>query len=226
MLARLVAGGAVLVAFAAPSAASAQQPALQPLARCYVSVSPTAREPISVNATGFMPYASVGVFIDDVQQAQAQADAAGTVTGMVDAPFVAEGQRAFTLRLTHELSDPSQNETVFAVSKVTALSVTQTPVKPKETSDKVRFRGRGFTKQTAAVYAHYVYGGIDRRTVRVAKPYGDCGLFSVRRRQFPFKHDPRPGVWTVQFDQQPTYSPQAPLFATLKITVKRTVGGH
>ena len=63
-----------------------------------------------------------------------------------------------------------------------------------------------------------------RRTVRIAKPYGDCGLFSVKRRQFPFQKT-RPGVWTVQFDQQQAYSPQAPIFTTLKITVHTTVGG-
>jgi hypothetical protein len=219
---RLPLAGALAAALAAPVAASAQSPGLQLAKRCYVSVSPQSREPVQVSASGFMPNAGIDVFVDDVLQTTAAADPAGNVSGSVDAPYIAEGQRLFSLRLSDH-AHPEQN--VSAISKVTALSVTQSPTAPKDTHARVRFRGRGFTYPMAAVYAHYVFAGKDRRTVRVAKPYGDCGLFSVRMRQFPFKGNPRPGVWTIQFDQQRTYSPQPPLYTTLTVKVRKVLGG-
>jgi hypothetical protein len=56
--------------------------------------------------------------------------------------------------------------------------------------------------------------------VLIGKPFGDCGQFSVRRRQFPFK-DPHTGTWWLQFDQEQAYNPQARLFTKLKIVVKK-----
>jgi hypothetical protein len=216
--------GALVAALALPAGASAQQPPAmdQFKKRCYVSVSDTMREPVAVHATGFMPKAMIDVLVDDAKQPQqAQADATGQVTGFVLAPFWASGQRLFTVRLQEALH-PLQ--AAAQTSKVTALAVTQSPA-TAETHDRVHFRGRGFTDATAAVYAHYVFRGKVRDTVRIAKPYGDCGLFSVRRRQFPFKKNPRRGVWTIQFDQLPVYNPSAPLFTTLKVTVRARPGG-
>jgi hypothetical protein len=217
---RLPLVGALAAALALPAAASAQ-PTLAGLKRCYVSVSQDAREPIDVHAGGFMPKAMVDVLVDGIKQTQAQADADGKVAGSVPAPFWPSGQRLFSLRLTDALH---QDQTVTATSKVTALTVTQSPT-TAETHDRVRFRGRGFTNRNAAVYAHYVFAGRSRATVRIAKPYGDCGLFSVRRRQFPFKRSPRRGVWTIQFDQLRAYTPAAPLYTTLRVTVRARPGG-
>jgi hypothetical protein len=221
---RLMLAGAVaaVLATAAPASA-ADNPVLDK--RCYVAVRPDLREPVGLKASGFMPGALVDVFVDDVLQpvppgsSPPTADPAGVVDGFVLAPFVVSNQRRFTLRVT-ERAHPM---TTFAtVSKVTALSVTQSP-RSAATSRRVRFRGRGFTGPTGPVYAHYVFAGLVRRTVRVAKPYGDCGLFSVRMRQFPFKQNPHRGVWTIQFDQYADYNPHAPVFTTLKITVKAKI---
>jgi hypothetical protein len=213
---RLTFAGAVVAVLATAAPASAA-PTVELDKRCYVAVSPTVREPVDIKAVGFMPGAPVDVFVDEVAQPPAPiADPAGKVEGSVLAPFVVSGQRRFTLRLTEHAN------TVSAMPKVTALSVTQTP-QSAATSQRVRFRGRGFTGPTNPVYAHYVFAGKVRRTVQVAKPYGDCGLFSVRMRQFPFKHDPHRGVWKIQFDQMADYNPQAPLFTTLKVTVRRKI---
>jgi hypothetical protein len=88
--------------------------------------------------------------------------------------------------------------------------------------DRVRFRGRGFTA-AAPVYAHYVFAGRSRRTVRLGMPTGACGQFSVRRRQFPFRRTPRVGVWTIQFDQQERYDPRAAVRFPLTVKVRRTI---
>jgi hypothetical protein len=213
---RLTVAGAVVavLATAAPASAAVFE---QPFKRCYVAVSPTVREPVGILANGFMPGAPVDVFVDEVAQPPAPlADPAGKVSGSVLAPYVVSGQRRFALRLAEHMN------TVAMISKVTALSVTQTPASAA-TSQRVRFRGRGFTGPTEPVYAHYVFAGKLRKTVQVAKPYGDCGLFSVRVRQFPFKQDPQRGVWRIQFDQSAAYNPQAPLFTTLKVTVRRKI---
>ena len=71
---------------------------------------------------------------------------------------------------------------------------------------------------------HYVFAGKSKRTVELGLPTGDCGRFSVRRKQFPFKKSPQRGVWTIQFDQEARYNPKAsprvPL--TIKVRVKPT----
>jgi hypothetical protein len=114
---------------------------------------------------------------------------------------------------------------VSATAKVTALSVTTSPSRPQTTSTRVRFRGRGFTDRLQPVYAHYVFNDKVRQTVRIGKPFGDCGQFSVRRRQFPFKN-PHVGSWIVQFDQAPDYNPNALAYTRLKIVVSRKPGSR
>jgi hypothetical protein len=221
---RLSLAGAVAAVLAAPAAAFAT-PTLAPLNKCYVSAAPKARELVLITGTGFTANAAVNVFEDDVLQMPdpanpPMADALGNLAGSVQAPFIESGQRVFTLRLTEARAS---DMTVSAVSKVTALSVTQSPQKPETTSSRVRFRVRGLTDKLQPIYAHYVYGDKVRRTVRLGKPYGDCGLLSVRRRQFPFKN-PKTGLWWIQFDQEQAYNPQAHLYTKLKVMVTRKPG--
>jgi hypothetical protein len=134
----------------------------------------------------------------------------------VPAPFIEDGQRVFSLRVTEQ---DHPNNTVIAFAKVTRLSVEQVPARAR-TGQRVRFRGRGFTDLTRPVYAHYVFAGKSRSTVRVGFPEGDCGLFSIRRKQFPFKKSPRRGVWTIWFDQERVYNPQAAVRVPLTIKVR------
>jgi hypothetical protein len=145
----------------------------------------------------------------------------------VKAPFIESGQRTFTLRVQESAN---ADNTVSATSKVTRLSVEQSPAKAS-TADRVRFRGRGFTTRVAGpvpgttvpvpVYAHYVFGGKSRKTVRIGTPTGDCGLISSKRKQFPFKKSPQVGVWTIQFDQDAAYNPKAAVRVPLTIKVRR-----
>jgi len=223
--------GALVALLAAPSAAFAADdpPAFtQQLKKCYVSATPDQREPIEIRAKNFMPLALVNVYLDEVlvtpppNTNPPQADANGDLVGRVSAPYIAAGQRVFTLRLAEQKNEKAA---VAASAKVTALSVTSSPTRPRNTSTRVRFRGRGFTDRLKPIYAHYVFNGHVKQTVRIGKPFGDCGQFSVRRRQFPFKN-PRTGTWTVQFDQEQAYNPAAPVFTQLKIMVTRKPGSH
>jgi hypothetical protein len=70
---------------------------------------------------------------------------------------------------------------------------------------------------------HYVFGGRSKKTIGLGLPTGDCGLFSVRRKQFPFKKSPQRGVWTIQFDQSVKYDPKASPRVPLTIKVQRKI---
>jgi hypothetical protein len=225
-----LAGAAIATLAAVPQTAAAAT--IDPLKPCYVAARQDQRETIRVVAHGFTPGAFVNLYIDNVFQqppvgtAPPQADPNGDVgsdatPGYVMAPYPETRQRLFQLRLTEPPKNPADPTdlgiSATATAKVTRLMVTQTP-RTATTSSRVRFRGRGFTQPGAAVYAHYVFAGKDRQTVRVATPYGSCGLFSVKLRQFPMKK-PRVGTWTIQFDQLRKYVPNPPIFTSLAITV-------
>jgi hypothetical protein len=216
----------LIAVFAALGAApaSAQQPpppSLAQLKPCYVAATEEQREFVLVDGSGFTPFALIDVFVDDILQASdppPQAAFDGSLKGSVRAPFIEEGQRQFTLRATEH--DNPVNSAIRG-AKVTRLSVEQRP-ESAATRERVRFRGRGFTTP-APIYAHYVFAGKSRKTVEIGMPTGDCGLFSVRRRQFPFKKSPRVGVWTIQFDQVEKYDPKASPRVPLTIKVRKTI---
>jgi hypothetical protein len=207
--------GAVFAALAPTSALA--QATLAPLKPCYVAAQPTQTEIIVVAGTGFTPRALVDIYVDDVLQKSAQVLLDGTVSGQLNAPFIESGEREFTLRLA-EQGVPAN--TVSAVSRVTRFSVEQSPKRAK-TSERVTFRGRGFTLLPQPVYAHYIYGGKSLKTVKVGMPKGNCGTFSKKRKQFPFKKRPRIGTWTIQFDQNPYYDPFAAVRVPMQIKVKK-----
>ena len=85
-----------------------------------------------------------------------------------------------------------------------------------------RFSGRGFTAG-GLVFAHYVFAGVSHKTVRIGRTHGACGRFSRKMRQFPFKHSPKVGTWTIQFDQQRRYDPDAEVLVRLTVKVRRTI---
>jgi hypothetical protein len=211
----LLAGGAVAAVLAAPASAA---PVLAPLNPCYIAAAPepTQREPVTVSATGFTPLAPVDIYVDDVFQDETQAFYDGSINDAVLAPYSDEPERVFTVRLTER--DAPIN-TAAQTSLVTRLAVEQVPARAG-TRRRVRFRGRGFTSLDT-VYAHYVFAGKSRRTVRIGRPHGPCGTFSKRRRQFPFKRRPRAGTWTIWFDQERTYNPNASPRVSLEVVVKK-----
>lgn len=216
----LVLGVAVAALVAAPASAA---PTLAPLKPCYVAATPTSREFVVIDGLGFTPLSAVDVYVDDILQPPdgtepRRANYDTTVRSSVAAPFVEEGERMFALRAT-EHDTPANTATQLA--KVTRLSVEQSPGRAA-TNERVRFRGRGFMLD-APIYAHYVFAGKSRRTVRIGMPRGDCGRFSVRRKQFPFKGSPRVGSWTIWFDQEAHYNPRAAVRVPLTIRVRAQI---
>jgi|tagenome__1003787_1003787.scaffolds.fasta_scaffold20751102_2 hypothetical protein len=215
MLRSLPIAVALALVAAAPASAAPTLAALKP---CYVAAQPGQRELIQVSAGGFAPLAPVDLYIDEILQQSPTAAFDGTLSGTVQAPWIESGQRVFSLRLA-EHNAPTN--TVATSSRVTRLAVEQAP-RRAATGQRVRFKGSGFTNPQP-VYAHYVFAGKSRRTVKLGTPKTSCGHFSVRRKQFPFKKSPRVGVWTIQFDQQPRYDPQAPIRVPLTVTVRKRI---
>jgi hypothetical protein len=222
MLLRLTLLAAVVSAFSA-APARAQTPTLTLDKPCYVAAQENQREYAVLSGQGFTPFKYIDLYIDDVPtQAPGeppQADVNGNLSGSVQAPIIDENERTFIVRATEH-----ENSLIFATkqAKVTRLSVEQTPASAA-TSQRVRFRGRGFTDLTQPVYMHYVFAGKSRKTIKIGLPTGDCGHFSVRRKQFPFKKSPQVGVWTIQFDQERTFNPLATKRVALTIKVKKTI---
>jgi hypothetical protein len=225
MVLRFALVAALAAALIPARAAAAQTPSIDPLAPCYSAAQVGETQPVQVNAHGFTPNAVVDVFVDDVFQtppagsAIPQADINGDLlNGSVPAPYIPLGVHHFTLRLAeHDHPDI----TVSRTSKVAALTVEQRP-KRASTRRRVRFSGRGFTSP-GMVYAHYVYAGHSHKTVQISNTRGSCGQFSRKLRQFPFKHSPKVGSWTIQFDQEHSYNPQAAVNVRLTIKVHRTI---
>jgi hypothetical protein len=200
LLPALIATALATAALAEPAAAVT----LDPLKPCYASdgQAPAKRETIAVHAVGFTPKAVVDLQIDGPQfVVSGQADAFGEIRASVPAPFQGRGERTFSLVVVER-----DNPVNFAqaTSLVTNLAVTLRP-NPARPSRKVRFRGRGFTK-AAPVFAHYVFGGVLQKTVRLVQgPVSPCGVFSVKRRQIPVRNA-RVGDWFLQIDQQRTWA--------------------
>jgi hypothetical protein len=211
----LVATALTLLLPAAPAAAAALA-ALEP---CYVSAGRASdqREDVVVRGDGFTPMSAVEVLVDGEVVGSAVTGSVGEFGLTVDAPFQRRGERDFVVQARDAVS------LVTLQSRVTNLAVFVRP-RTAPPSRRVRFRGRGFMLDRP-VYAHYLYGGREQRTVRLARrSNGLCGTFRARRRQIPVDA-PRTGRWVVQIDQNEAYSRQPdPVLVRLPIDVREVFG--
>ena len=198
--------GALLIALLVP--ASVEAATMEPLKPCYVGAQTPSGTPqtegITIRAAGFAANSKVNLAIDGQPvegQQELQIDQFGNLNlpSPVPAPFATNGTRDFPVTLT-QTDDP--NNTVTATSKTTQLGVSVKPRRARP-SQRIRFKGNGFTGDTP-VYAHYVFKNKLRKTVRMARKTGTCGSWNARKAQIPVKQ-PKPGVWTVQFDQSKPY---------------------
>ena len=194
---RLLAATCVVFALAATPASAAT---VEDLRGCYVSSGETdaERETITVRGTDFAPISTVEVLFDGVLMGSGPTGSIGEFEIRLPAPFVARGERELVVTVRDAATE------VVKTTRVTNLGMT---VKPRQGSPrrKVRFRGRGFTL-AAPVYAHYLFGGKEQRTVRLARETTSaCGTFEVRRRLIPVDNA-RAGRWIMQVDQKREFS--------------------
>jgi hypothetical protein len=205
MPARIAAVAAALF-FALAVPAAAQMPVIEPLKPCYVTAGTAAKprgEGVGIRAAGFTPNSKVDLTVNGQPldgSAGLQVGPTGQLTlDPFPAPFVRRGSEQFTVTLA-EVGNPAHS--VSATARSTRLTVDVKPERARP-SQRIRFTGSGFT-DAKPVFAHYTYRGKQVRRVRMARKTGDCGGWSVRKRQFPMD-DPDQGRWTIQFDQSKRY---------------------
>ena len=159
------------------------------------------RETIVIRGTDFTQVSTVEVLFDGVLMASAPTGSIGEFEIQLPAPF----QPRASVRSSITARDAASE--VVKTTRVTNLAMT---VKPQRASPgtRVRFSGRGFT-EPAPVFAHYLFGGKEQRTVRLRASLDE----PVRhvQRQAPARSPSRtraPGRWIMQVDQKREYSPE------------------
>ena len=199
------------VAIAAPSAQAAAVQTL-PCAN-YIEEGPAASPRVlatmPIVASGFAPGSSLTVWATTPSNptplplASGQTDALGVFKVLVAPPAFAKrglNTQSFTLMA----SDPA-NPVTAAVPmpfKLVRFGMTRRP-NPKRPRQAVTYTARGFTPGKA-VYAHFRYGGVTRRTVTLGVAKGVCGITRKRMRALPTKV--RYGSWGAYIDQSPRFS--------------------
>lgn len=212
---RLLATTCLCLALLAAPARAATVDDLEP---CYVSAGEAEeeREQIVIRGTDFTQESTVDVLFDGVLMGSAPTGSIGEFAITLPTPFQLKAER----RLVVTVRDAATQ-----VDKVTRVTNLAMRVSPRRASPqrRVRFRGRGFT-QPAPVFAHYVFGGTEQKTVRLARrSISPCGTFSVKRRLIPVENA-RTGRWIMQVDQKRAYSPEPdPVWVRRPIVVTQVV---
>jgi hypothetical protein len=187
-----------LTLLAAPASAAT----VEDLKPCYVSAgrADEDREEILIRGTDFTQVSTVDVLFDGELMGNAPTGSIGEFEIRLPAPFLAKGEREVVVTVRDAATQ------VDKLTRVTNLAMT---VRPKRAAPgrRVRFRGRGFT-EPAPVFAHYLFGGKEQKTVRLARrSTAPCGTFSVKRRLIPVDNA-RTGRWMMQVDQKRAFSPE------------------
>ena len=190
------------------------------------------REGILIRGTDFAQLSTVEVLFDGVLMGSAPTGSIGEFEIRFPAPFQAKGERELVVSVRDAASQ------VDKTTRVTNLAMMVNPKRasPRRSSSRVgavttgryprrrvRFRGRGFTL-AAPLFAHYLFGGREQRTVRLARlSTTPCGSFSVKRRLIPVEKA-RTGRWIMHVDQKRTYSPEPdPVWVRRPIDVTQVI---
>lgn len=193
---------ALAILLLALGATGARAATIEPLKPCYVSAgrADDQREAIMIRGADFVQASIVEVLFDGAPAGSAPTGSIGEFAIELPAPFQRAGERGFTVTVRDGTNEISLG------TRVTNLAMTVTPRRAAP-SRRVRIRGRGFTLP-APVFAHYLFGGAEQETVRLARrSTAPCGTFDVRRRLLPVE-DARNGRWIMQVDQRRAYSPE------------------
>jgi hypothetical protein len=196
---RLLASTCLCFALLAVPASAAEVEDLEP---CYVSAGAAddGREQIVIKGIDFTQVSTVDVLFDGVLMGSAPTGSVGEFEFRMPAPFQLKGERQLVVTV---------RDAATQIDKVTRVTNLAMRVSPRNSTPdrRVRFRGRGFT-QPAPVYAHYLFGGKEQKTVRLARrSTSPCGTFNVKRRLLPIDNA-RAGRWMMQVDQKRAYSPE------------------
>ncbi len=167
--------------------------------RCYQET-----QDVVLNGTGFRPGATVTVSRDGTAIGTATTNADGAFVGK----FATRRLRGRTREALFDLAATDGSTSAVTRYRVSKVFADFAPGRGNPVTLRVRFtvHGFGLLRRNAPVYVHYVRpNGRVRRTVRLGRSRGTCGLIrrSARRRLFPFSAER--GRWILQFDTNPRY---------------------
>jgi hypothetical protein len=174
--------------------------------------------------TGFAPNSSVTIRTATASDPSPrtlttiQADALGNIAKRIDPPplhALTTFAQAFTLSATDGANPPNVATTRF---RQVRFGFNAKPDTGRPTR-KVTYTARGYLPGQP-VYAHFRFGGITRRDVRLGVADSPCGIVTRRMRLLPTKT--RFGTWTVYMDQAPKYSESTLLQAKGTLSISRT----
>ena len=114
----------------------------------------------------------------------------GTLRGTVRAPFIEEGERAFSLRVTERDNVAQQRHEVLA--RDAALGRADAGTGGRRAS-ACASAGAASPSLSLPVYAHYVFAGKSQKTVRLGVPTGPCGTVLDQTAAVPVQEQPAPG---------------------------------
>lgn len=147
-----------------------------------------------------------------------QTDALGTIAKRIDPPPLHAAttfEQAFTLTATDSANPANTATTKF---RQVRFGFDAAPSTGRPTR-RVTYTARGYLPGQP-VYAHFRFGGITRRDVRLGVADSPCGIVKRRMRLLPTKT--RFGTWTVYMDQTPKYSKKTLLQAKGTLSIART----
>lgn len=174
--------------------------------------------------TGFVPNSSVMIRTQTASEPSprplttVQADALGNIAKRIDPPplhALSTFQQAFTLSAV-DTANPANTAT--SRFRQVRFGFDAKPDTGRPTR-KVTYTARGYLPGKP-VYAHFRFGGITRRDVRLGVADSPCGIVTRRMRLLPTKT--RFGTWTVYMDQVPKYSRKTLLQAKGTLSIART----
>lgn len=195
---------------ATASAAVSVLVAAAPAGAANVATSPCIRggEGQPIIGTGFTPGARVTLSTTNSTQPVPRfstaviADAAGNFVTMSSPPPFNPFRRTLqTFELTAtDGTNPANTATATFQKVIVSYAISSGRDRP---TSKVTHSARGF-EPGRNVYVHFRFGGKTRRSVKIGKAKGACGVISRRFSRLPTRV--RVGRWTSYADQRPRYS--------------------
>jgi hypothetical protein len=221
----LAASCAAAIAATAATATGASAATIATTIPCVANLGFAGALTLPLAGTGFTPNASVTIRSASPSDPTARdlttvrADALGNVPiTRIDPPLLRTAttlQQAFTLLAVDSANPANIASTSFQQVRFgfDARPSTGRPTR------RVTYTARGYLPGRP-IYAHFRFGGITRRDVRIGIAKAPCGIVSKRMRLLPTKT--RFGTWTVYMDQVPKYSKRTVLQAKGTLFIRRT----
>lgn len=219
-----VAACALAIAAAGGAAAEANAATIASTLPCVRNIGIPNALTLPLVGTGFTPNSSVTIRTTTPSDpsprtlTSIQADALGNLSKRIDPPplrAVSTFEQAFTLTATDTANPPNTATTNF---RQVRFGFDAQPDTGRPTR-KVTYTARGYLPGLP-VFAHFRFGGITRRDVRLGVATQPCGIVTRRMRLLPTKT--RFGTWTVYMDQDPKYSKRTLLQAKGTLSISRT----